>query len=311
MWRVGSHRVGGSPTECARESIAYVSPRAKHPACVYRDWCTFCCPLHARQRQASPLKSTPPPPHPISSKPTASPFRTRIPPARTMFSRTTQAVLAVLLLAGAAQASLHCSETSLRVLQSYGSGQATLSCTLSTKPNERYLSANLQGYRRKIITSISFSPVSGSSVLNITAHLDLDGKLGYTAFKLAVQTTQRVLYTPASCDVRGVQAHVPVLRRWRPIPPSARVVLYSGRGEAPARLSDCKLSATNKQLVVTATNNNRLIVRGDRRAPREAKVLIDCPAISLDGETAETDLRMRVRRARNRGALRIAARSAR
>ncbi len=182
-----------------------------------------------------------------------------------------------------------------RVLQSYGGATDTFSVHLRLPSSDRLISAHLNGLDRRIATRVSIHPVRTSTGYNITTTIDADGDLGYSSYRLVANTESGRRYEiPASLDVIGVRFAKPVIRQTsRAAAISAHV--YAGRDAPAVKLVDCRLAVTGRNSFLrhqdVTVNHNTLVLRPTKQVGSEtARITVDCPAIGLDGETAENEL---------------------
>lgn len=191
-----------------------------------------------------------------------------------------------------------------KVMQTYGGGSHTFVTHLRIPPTDTLVSVHLSGIDRQIATGVSVRTVRTSDGVNATARISTDGALGFTRFVLTAKTSSgRRFNVPGSLDVLGV--------RLSNTPDTVTAQLYSGRGATVRSLADCRVGVVRENGADSLLKNEDLSVVGNtlrlRTASRlltsqhkvgvmrRAKVSVDCPCISLDGETAEHEIEVRAR----------------
>ncbi len=181
------------------------------------------------------------------------------------------------------------------IVQSYGSSEKVFSAYLKLPKHDRLVSAHLVGIDRRIATRVFIHPVRTGSGYNLTCTIEMEGKLGHTAYTLVAKTAEGRRYTMAgSVDVIGVRFAKHVVRQTkRTTAISAQV--YAGKNAPPVRLTDCRLAVSGRDAFLgqedVAVKGNTLVLKPTSRLGKSAaRISVDCPGIGADGESAENEL---------------------
>lgn len=181
------------------------------------------------------------------------------------------------------------------IVQAYGGGEDVFSSHLKLAKHDRLVSAHLIGIDRNIATRVNINPVKTDTGYNLTTAIEMDGKLGFTSFKLVAKTLEgRRFELPGSLDVIGVRFAKPVVRQTERIA-AVSAEVYSGKNAERVRLTDCRLAVTGHDAFLgrkdVSVNGNTLMLRpSSRMGKSKARIMVDCPGIGTDGESAENEL---------------------
>lgn len=189
-----------------------------------------------------------------------------------------------------------------KVMQSYGGASHTFVTHVRVPSTEHLVSVHLYGIDRQIATGVNIRTVRTAEGVNVTSRISTDGKLGFTKFTLVAKTnTGKRFDIPGSLDVLGVRLSGEVDNN-----NGITGEVYSGQGETVRTLADCKVAVVREKGAIL--KNEDLSVVGntlrlkttsrinvshsahDMRVMRRAKIAVDCPCVSLDGETAEHEI---------------------
>lgn len=162
-----------------------------------------------------------------------------------------------------------------------------MACTLTTA--DEFMSATLVGIDTRIATHVAIAPVKAVYGYNLTVAVELEGKLGFTGFIIKVSTNGGTFTSSGSIDVIGAslrQSSVKISERT-----DIELSVYGGR-QNNVSPGECVVSATPAG-IIDATIQGGVIVC-EPLASGNARVLVDCPSIGYDGESAETELSVEV-----------------